>query len=119
RRLSFAGDGRAWHPRASLQMLSRVRRLATGGIPLFRQELSIHQRSASPTWGRPGWPPHVALAARIALMRAIRSSNYVVDVHLDRESIPSFDEFPFSVPSIRELYALEFPKPVTFLVGEN
>ena len=52
-------------------------------------------------------------------MRAIRSSNYIVEVHLERERVPSFDEFPFSVPSIRELYELEFPKPVTFLVGEN
>jgi predicted ATPase len=52
-------------------------------------------------------------------MRAIASSNYIVEVHLERESVPSFDAFPFSVPSIRELYELEFPKPVTFLVGEN
>lgn len=52
-------------------------------------------------------------------MRAVRSSNYIVEVHLEREDVPSFDEFPFSVPSIRELYELEFPKPVTFLVGEN
>jgi predicted ATPase len=52
-------------------------------------------------------------------MRAIASSNYIVELHLERESVPSFDDFPFSVPSIRELYELEFPKPVTFLVGEN
>jgi len=52
-------------------------------------------------------------------MRGLKSSNYVIGVELLREKVPSFDEFPFSVPAICYLYDLEFTKPVTFFVGEN
>jgi predicted ATPase len=34
------------------------------------------------------------------------------------ERVPNFDEFPYSIPFVRDL-ELEFRKPVTFFVGEN
>ncbi|WP_246188125.1 AAA family ATPase [Paenibacillus tengchongensis] len=36
-----------------------------------------------------------------------------------REHIPSFGEYPFHLPAVRELRRLEFKHQVTFLVGEN
>lgn len=40
-------------------------------------------------------------------------------VRLERESVKSFDEYPFCIPAIRHLNRLEFHPAVTFLVGEN
>ena len=36
-----------------------------------------------------------------------------------REEVPTFDEYPFSLPAVRELFELSFHPAVTFLVGEN
>lgn len=36
-----------------------------------------------------------------------------------RDSVPDFDVYPFSIPSIRSLDELELDAKVTFLVGEN
>ncbi|HKI86667.1 MAG TPA: AAA family ATPase [Thermoanaerobaculia bacterium] len=44
---------------------------------------------------------------------------YLRSIELNRESIESFEEFPFSVPVVRELDRLEFHPDVTFFVGEN
>ncbi len=44
---------------------------------------------------------------------------YLRSVELERENIESFDEFPFSIPAIRDMETLEFHPDVTFLVGEN
>ena len=44
---------------------------------------------------------------------------YIRAVMLARERVPSFAEYPFSVPAIRELSTLELHPHVTFLVGEN
>jgi predicted ATPase len=40
-------------------------------------------------------------------------------LELLRDRVPSFDEFPYSVPAIRNLDRLLFHPKVTFLVGEN
>jgi len=47
------------------------------------------------------------------------SSQYVRHVSLKRESIDSFDRYPFSLPSVRALDTLELHPKITFLVGEN
>lgn len=47
------------------------------------------------------------------------SSQYVRHVSLKRESIDSFDRYPFSLPSVRSLDTLELHPKITFLVGEN
>lgn len=44
---------------------------------------------------------------------------HLLSVELLRERVPSFDEFPFTVPVIRNLQKLEFHRKVTYFVGEN
>jgi predicted ATPase len=40
-------------------------------------------------------------------------------VALKREMVPSFAEYPFTIPAVRHLDAIEFHAGVTFFVGEN
>jgi predicted ATPase len=40
-------------------------------------------------------------------------------VTLRRETVPSFEEYPFSLPAVRDLDAIELDDPVTFVIGEN
>lgn len=40
-------------------------------------------------------------------------------IALDRASVPSFDAYPFSLPAVRNLDALQVRSPVTVFVGEN
>ena len=44
---------------------------------------------------------------------------YVSEVRLRREEVPSFDRYPFSLPAVRHLDVLELHPQVTFFVGEN
>jgi predicted ATPase len=48
-----------------------------------------------------------------------RGSVFVKRISLKRESVPSFEEYPFYVPAVRGLHELELTAPVTFFVGEN
>jgi predicted ATPase len=54
-----------------------------------------------------------------ALPLTVQTTLYLREVSLRRETVPSFDEYPFSLPAIRGLDELELRSPVTFLVGEN
>jgi predicted ATPase len=45
--------------------------------------------------------------------------NFLVELRLLRENVPSFAEYPFTIPAINGLDELVFERPVTFLVGEN
>lgn len=45
--------------------------------------------------------------------------NFLLRVSLLRSQVPSFAEFPFSIPAIGGLDELNFDRPVTFFVGEN
>jgi predicted ATPase len=40
-------------------------------------------------------------------------------IKLKRDRVPSFEEYPFSIPAIRELDELRFDSPVTCFIGEN
>jgi predicted ATPase len=40
-------------------------------------------------------------------------------MELLRDRVPSFDQFPYSLPAVRGLHHLSFHPKVTFLVGEN
>jgi predicted ATPase len=40
-------------------------------------------------------------------------------IRLKREQVPSFREYPFSIPAIGELSELRFESPVTCFIGEN
>ncbi|KLU63360.1 DNA replication and repair protein RecF [Peptococcaceae bacterium CEB3] len=44
---------------------------------------------------------------------------YIRHIELMREKVPSFTEYPFNLPAIRELRSLPFDPKVTFIVGEN
>jgi predicted ATPase len=44
---------------------------------------------------------------------------FISAIMLKRDSVPSFKEYPFCIPAIRNLHELRIPSPVTFLVGEN
>jgi predicted ATPase len=52
-------------------------------------------------------------------MRTIDSRLYLHRITLRRETVPSFDEYPYSLPAVQPLDTVEFTEPVTFLVGEN
>lgn len=47
------------------------------------------------------------------------TSQYVREVKLRRDKVTSFDQYPFSLPVVRDLESLELHPAVTFLVGEN
>jgi len=44
---------------------------------------------------------------------------YFEAIRLEREAVGGFDEYPFSIPSIRYLERLDFHPAVTFFIGEN
>jgi predicted ATPase len=52
-------------------------------------------------------------------MKAFMAEHYVLAVKLRRDKVGSFDEYPFSLPVVRQLDSLELHPVVTFLVGEN
>ena len=44
---------------------------------------------------------------------------YFEAIRLERDKVPAFNDYPFSIASIRHLTRLEFHPSVTFFVGEN
>jgi predicted ATPase len=44
---------------------------------------------------------------------------YIKYIELDRDKVPSFSEYPFNLPAVRNLNTLSFHPKVTFIVGEN
>ena len=44
---------------------------------------------------------------------------YLRGLYLRRDRVPSFEEYPFSIPAVRTLEEITLTSPVTFLVGEN
>jgi predicted ATPase len=44
---------------------------------------------------------------------------YLLDIALLRDRVPSFDQFPYSLPALRGLERLPLHSKVTFFVGEN
>lgn len=49
----------------------------------------------------------------------ISEQRYLLEFVLDREKVPSFHEYPFSLPAISNLNTLAFHPKVTFFIGEN
>ena len=49
----------------------------------------------------------------------IFNQQFVKSVTLEREAIPSYRTYPFSLPMVRNLESLELHPKVTFIVGEN
>jgi predicted ATPase len=50
---------------------------------------------------------------------AWQSRNFLVELHVLRDKVPSFSEYPFSIPAIGGLDELRYDEPVTFFIGEN
>jgi len=44
---------------------------------------------------------------------------FLRSLRLERDRVPSFDEYPFRIPAIRDLDELELDPKCTFLVGDN
>ncbi len=53
------------------------------------------------------------------MSRAAKLQQLVRAVYLERARVPTFDEYPFSVPAVRGLHQLDLDSGVTFLVGDN
>jgi predicted ATPase len=47
------------------------------------------------------------------------SDQYAIEIRLERDEVPSFDVYPFSLPAIRNLDVLPLHRAVTLFVGEN
>ncbi|MDB4955445.1 MAG: transporter, ATP-binding protein [Myxococcales bacterium] len=47
------------------------------------------------------------------------AAGFVRAIRLERERVPSFDNYPFSIPAIAQLAELDLHPEVTFLIGEN
>jgi len=59
-------------------------------------------------------------ARRLTLVVGTMISNqYISQVRLRREDVPSFTHYPFSLPAVRHLDVLDLHPRVTFLIGEN
>jgi predicted ATPase len=50
---------------------------------------------------------------------AWQTRNFLIRASLLRDKIPSFAEYPFSIPAIGGLVEICFEQPVTFFIGEN
>jgi predicted ATPase len=49
----------------------------------------------------------------------VLNAQYLIEVMLRRETVPSFDLYPFALDAVRELTSLPLHPAVTFLIGEN
>lgn len=49
----------------------------------------------------------------------MKSLPYVKRVLLERDRVPSFDEYPFCIPAVRNLHDLTLHPKVTYFVGDN
>lgn len=47
------------------------------------------------------------------------AKHYLLGIALERDSVPSFDAYPFCLPAIRHLSRLQLDPRVTFIVGDN
>ncbi|WP_404788943.1 AAA family ATPase [Altericista sp. CCNU0014] len=47
------------------------------------------------------------------------TQQYVTEIKLTRDKVSSFNEYPFSLPAVRNLDTLQLHPKVTFFVGEN
>lgn len=63
--------------------------------------------------------PSCHLGLVIYLKKPMISTQYVSQLRLRRETIASFDGYPFNLPAVRTLDQLELHPKMTILVGEN
>jgi predicted ATPase len=51
--------------------------------------------------------------------RPLANDQFLRSLYLLRDDVPSFDEYPFSIPAVRTLHDLELDGSLTFFVGDN
>jgi len=49
----------------------------------------------------------------------MQAKPFLQEIQLKRDTVSSFDAYPFHIPSIRSLKSLKFHRDVTFIIGEN
>ena len=49
----------------------------------------------------------------------MNSNQYLIDMSLRLDKVPSFDRYPFSLYAVRSLTRLSFHPKVTYIIGEN
>ena len=52
-------------------------------------------------------------------MKTLDAQHYLISLSLCRDKVPSFADYPYCLPVIRNLTSIEFHPHVTFIVGEN
>ena len=52
-------------------------------------------------------------------MDIFENKSYLREVQLKKETITHYDNYPFSLPAVKELESLTFHPNVTFIIGEN
>lgn len=52
-------------------------------------------------------------------MKAINAKHYLLKMNVKRDKVPSFDDYPFSLPVCRNMGEIVFHPEVTFFIGEN
>lgn len=52
-------------------------------------------------------------------MNSNQTHSYIRKIKLDRENVPSFEEYPFHLPVVKAFTELAFHPNVTYLIGEN
>lgn len=52
-------------------------------------------------------------------MKDSKLEQYIRSIELNRKNVPSFSEYPFNLPAVRDLQSLSFHPRVTFIIGEN
>lgn len=52
-------------------------------------------------------------------VNALDATHYLLEVQLLREKVPSFTQYPFSLPAVQYLEKLTLHPSVTFIIGEN
>lgn len=52
-------------------------------------------------------------------MAVVNTEQYIREIKLRRERVSSFDQYPFSLPVVRNLHSLPLHPAVTFIIGEN
>ena len=50
---------------------------------------------------------------------AWQARNFLIGIRLLRDQVPSFEQYPFTIPAIGGFEELRLEQPVTFFIGEN
>ena len=53
------------------------------------------------------------------IRRTVDFTGFVHAIRLERDGVPDFAEYPFSIPAVRSLETLELDPKITFVIGEN